>query len=123
MVMSIRLRSMKSAFRPNGSNLLLWPVLRGDWSDSMRGPAAVNNLLMIELFDEVLRSMPHQATGLYLCENQGWERAMIHAWRKHRHGRLIAVAHSTIRFWDLRYFTDPRTLHSEESHRIPRADV
>jgi surface carbohydrate biosynthesis protein (TIGR04326 family) len=89
----------------------------------MRGPAAANNLLMIELFDAAMGTIPHQATGLYLCENQGWERAMIHAWRKHRHGQLIAVAHSTIRFWDLRYFTDPRTMSSEGPLRLPRADV
>jgi surface carbohydrate biosynthesis protein (TIGR04326 family) len=122
-VLSVRLRGIRRAFRPSGSHVSLWPVLRGDWIDSMRGPAAVNNLLMIEMFETAMRSLPHQPTGLYLCENQGWERAMIHAWRKHGHGRLIAVAHSTIRFWDLRYFTDPRTLRDDDPHPIPRADV
>jgi surface carbohydrate biosynthesis protein (TIGR04326 family) len=121
-VLSIQLRTIKDAFRPAGSHLSLWPIMRGDWLDSMRGPAAVINLLWIELFDAAMRSLPHQSTGLYLCENQGWERAMIHAWRKHGHGRLIAVAHTTIRFWDLRYFTDPRTLRASKL-RIPCADL
>ena len=123
LVLSIRLRGIARAFRPSGSHLSLWPVLREDWTDSMRGPGAANNLLMMKLFDVAMRSLPHQPTGIYLCENQGWERAMIHAWRKHGHGRLIAVAHSTIRFWDLRYFADPRTLRSDDPHRMPRADV
>jgi surface carbohydrate biosynthesis protein (TIGR04326 family) len=35
-----------------------------------------------------------------------WERAFIHFWKKHNHGQLIAVPHSTIRYWDLRYFDD-----------------
>ena len=78
----------------------------------MRGSAAVINLLWIELFDQALRDAPRQDKGFYLCENQGWERAFIHAWRKHGHGELIAVPHATVRFWDLRYFADPRTVRS-----------
>ena len=37
-------------------------------------------------------------------ENQGWERIFLHFWRKHGHGTIIGVPHSTIRYWDLRYF-------------------
>ncbi len=89
----------------------------------MRGPVAINNLLWIELFDEALHDLPHQKKGLYLCENQAWERALIHAWRKHGHGQLIAVAHSTVRFWDLRCFTDPRTVRSSDPYPMPQADL
>lgn len=89
----------------------------------MRGSVAISNLLWIELFDKALRELPYQAKGLYLCENQAWERALIHAWRKHRHGQLIALAHSTVRFWDLRYFTDARTVRSADPHPMPRADL
>jgi len=83
----------------------------------------MSNVLLVELFDAALRDLPHQRTGLYLCENQAWERALVHAWRKHAHGRLIAVGHSTVRFWDLRYFPDGRTLSSTSSLALPRADV
>ena len=51
-----------------------------------------------------MASLPRQRLGLYLCENQGWERIFIRAWRKHGHGKLIGVAHSTIGYWDMRYF-------------------
>ena len=80
------------------------------------------NLLWIERFDRALRDAPHQVKGFYLCENQGWERAFIHAWRKHGHGELTAVPHSTVRFWDLRYFADPRTVQSFGAARLPQAD-
>jgi surface carbohydrate biosynthesis protein (TIGR04326 family) len=122
-VIDWRLGEMKEAFRPPGSRLLLWPIMREDWLASIRGSVAISNLLWIELFENALRDLPHQRKGLYLCENQAWERAFVHAWRKHGHGQLIAVAHSTLRFWDLRYFPDPRTLRSIDPHPIPQADL
>jgi len=82
----------------------LWFFLREDWKKSTHGITAIQNILLIHLFDRAMSSLPTQKIGLYLCENQGWERAFIHYWKKHGHGRLIAVAHSTVRYWDLRYF-------------------
>lgn len=117
------LSEIQQAFRPPDSQLSLWPVMRKAWLASMQGPIAINNLLWIELFNEAMRDLPHQKKGLYLCENQAWERALIHAWHKHGHGQLIAVAHSTMRFWDLRHFSDPRTLLSSDLYRMPQADL
>ena len=122
-LISWHLSGIKHAFRPPGSQFSLWPLMRGDWHTSMRGPVAISNLLWIELFDRALHDLSHQKKGLYLCENQAWERALIHAWRKHRHGQLIAVEHSTVRFWDLRYFTDPRTVRSSDPYPMPQADL
>lgn len=118
-----RLGDISRVFRPPGSRLSLWPLMREDWVASLRGPAAITSLLSIELFDEALRDMPRQKKGLYLCENQGWERALIHAWRKHGHGCLIAVAHSTVRFWDMRYFFDSRTIRSRDPYLLPQPDL
>jgi len=81
----------------------LWPVFKKDWRDSMTGVTAMNNILLIHLFDRMLSGVPHQVQGFYLCENQGWERAFLQAWRKHGHGQITGVAHSTVRYWDLRY--------------------
>ena len=120
---SCRLRQTKSAFYPQKSSLSLWPLMQLDWKASMNGPTAIHNLLMIELFDTALRDLPYQSKGFYLCENQGWERAFIHAWHKHGHGQLIAVVHATVRFWDLRYFNDSRTIRSSDSHPMPQANL
>lgn len=120
---SWRLLAVKNVFQPQGKHLSLWPLMKGDWFESLRGPEAINNLLEIELFDAALRALPHQRRGLYLCENQSWERALIHAWRRHGHGQLIAVVHSTVRFWDLRYFKDPRTITAPAPHPLPQADL
>lgn len=117
------LGKIKKAFRPQGSQLSLWPLMRGNWYASIRGAVSISNLLWVELFSEALGDLPHQKMGLYLCENQAWERGLIHAWHKHGHGRLIAVPHSTVRFWDVRYFNDPRTVQSSNLYSMPQADL
>jgi surface carbohydrate biosynthesis protein (TIGR04326 family) len=120
---SWRLRKIKEAFLPQGSVVSLWPFMKGDWDGSMRGPVAINNLLWIELFDAAAGDLPPIKKGFYLCENQGWERALIHAWRKHGHGQLIAVPHSTRRFWDLRFVQDPRVYSVASAYPLPRPDL
>jgi len=120
---SFRLAHVNRAFCPQGSQFSLWPIMREDWRASLRGPVAIRNHLWLALFEQALRHLPHQKTGLYLRENQAWERAFVHAWRKHGHGRLIGVVHSTVRYWDLRYFTDPRTVRSLAPYPIPQPDI
>lgn len=122
-LISRRLGEIKHAFRPQGSQLSLWPLMRKDWHDSIHGPVSIDNLFWMELFHAALNDIPHQKKGFYLYENQAWERALIHAWRKNGHGRLTAVAHSTVRFWDLRYFTEPRTIRSPDPYSMPQADL
>ena len=86
----------------------LWTFMIEDWKRSVYGDVAMENLIWFSLFDKAIGSLPTQKIGLYLCENQGWERAFIYYWNKYKHGELIAVPHSTIRYWDLRYFDDPK---------------
>ena len=118
-----KLSGVRRAFQPRGSHLSLWPVMGDDWIASLCGPPAIINLLWAELFEKGLSSLARQPQGLYLFEGQGWERAFIHSWRKHGHGKLIAVAHSTVRYWDLRYFDDPRTVRSNGPCAMPRAEL
>lgn len=113
-----RLRAISAVFVPEGSKVWLWPVLREDWHASLSGSAGVLNCLWVELFDAVLKKMPPQAVGLYLCENQGWEMALLHSWRKHGHGKIIGVAHATVPFWHLYYLDDPRGF--ESGRKLPR---
>ena len=99
-----------------------WYFLDHDWKHSLLGPAAFNNCLWIVLFDKILSAIPHQKIGLYLWENEGWESAFVHAWKKNGHGTLIGVPHSTIRYWALNNF-DPLQVHdSELEHNKPLPD-
>jgi surface carbohydrate biosynthesis protein (TIGR04326 family) len=108
------------ACRPRES---FWPLLRSDWARAFRGIECAAALFYLECFDQALAAVPHQDEGIYLMENQGWERALIRAWRRHGHGRLTAVAHSTLRFWDLRYHCDERRYQPEQRGHIPEPDV
>lgn len=99
---------LKAAFNLKKSEMNLWPLMRDDWFSSFCGKTTVSNLIWLRLFNEHLKKMAPQKLGFYLCEGMGWERALIHAWKKNGHGALIAVPHSTVRYWDLRYFQDKR---------------
>lgn len=119
---SWRLRKISCAFNPKGSAVWLWPFLRSDWKTSLNGPVAISNCVWIELFDAALKDMPHQKMGLYLWENQGWESALLRAWRRHGHGEIIGVPHATVVFWHLNNFDDPRSLTSNQNCAKPLPD-
>lgn len=119
LVLGLCLR-VRFAQRPRES---YWPLLRADWASAFRGMECTDALFHLECFDQALGHIAHQDEGIYLMENQGWERALIRAWRRHGHGRLTAVAHSTLRFWDLRYHCDPRRYEPAQRGHIPEADV
>ena len=118
-----RIGNIEMAFTPQGADFSLWPIMKKDWARTLIGPLAIHNLFYVSLFDKALQSAPHQKKGLYLFENLSWESAFIHMWRKHGHGKLIAVAHATVRYWDTRYFFDPRAILSKNVIKLPQADL
>jgi surface carbohydrate biosynthesis protein (TIGR04326 family) len=97
-------------------------VHRADWRDSVYGVTAIWNCLCLNLFEKILASLPKQAIGVYLQENQGWEMALLHAWRTSGHGALIGVAHTTVPYWYLGYFFDPRSYAREGRNHLPMPD-
>jgi surface carbohydrate biosynthesis protein (TIGR04326 family) len=121
-VVSLRLLGIRKFFITKDSSVDLWPILKHDWKISLIGSSAVNNFLWFELFDSAFRDMPHQEKGLYLWENQGWEAALVHAWKKNGHGSIIGVPHSTMRYWALNNFDDIRTLNSSNHLSKPLPD-
>lgn len=106
---------------PN-AELDIWPLFEKDWRQSMFGPAAMSNVLYLNLLESAMKCLPKQRVGVYLQENQGWEIALNYAWKAARHGRLIGVPHSTVRYWDLRYFFDPRSYSRKGGRSLPLPD-
>jgi surface carbohydrate biosynthesis protein (TIGR04326 family) len=111
---------MRFSARPRET---FWPLLRMDWARAFRGTECATGLWYLECFDQALANVARQDEGIYLMENQGWERALTRAWRHNRHGRLTGVAHSTLRFWDLRYHCDPRRYAAILRENFPAPDV
>jgi surface carbohydrate biosynthesis protein (TIGR04326 family) len=122
LALSWRLRRAQSAFRPQDSAVWLWPLLRGDWWSSLCGQTGMENSLLLAQFQAALADLPPQPVGLYLWENQAWEKALLRAWRKHGHGRIIGVQHSTTPFWHLYNFDDPRCFVRDRC-ALPLPDV
>ncbi len=119
---SIYLRKIKNHFTPSNSNLNFWSLFRDEWFASLRGKYALHNCLTLNMLETILKSIPTQKVGFYLQENLSWEMAFIYAWRKCNHGRLIGVPHATVRYWDLRYYYDPRHYVQGEAHSLPMPD-
>ena len=93
-------------------DISLFPFFQKDCIGSIFGMNALENLLKLNLFEAILNELPKQKFGIYLQENQGWEAALNYVWLENGHDKLIAFAHSTIRFWDLRYFFDAKILNN-----------
>jgi surface carbohydrate biosynthesis protein (TIGR04326 family) len=93
-----------------------------DFENSIFGISAIENIMWIELFNEILKSIPTQNLGIYLQENQGWEYAFINAWKFHGHKKLIAIQHSSVAFWDLRFY-NPFTENNIQNLGIQKPDL
>jgi len=107
------------AHAQESSALNLWPLFEEDWKQSMFGAVAMSNLLNLNLFEAALKCLPKQQRGVYLQENQGWEFGLIQSWQAARHGHLIGTPHASVRYWDLRYFFDPRSYRRTGRYDLP----
>lgn len=90
------------------NGLILWPLFRDDWNKSVFGCESISNILNSVLYATALGEIPRQRHCLYLLENQPWESCLVQVYKSQHHESIIGFAHSTIRFWDLRYFNDSR---------------
>ena len=116
-----RLRKVRNHFKIMNSGINLWHLMRHDWKSSLFGKVSIMNCFFLNLFEISLKQLPEQKKGFYLMENQAWERSLIYAWKNAGHGQIIGVQHTTICFWDLRYFFSPLEYSIYDS-RIPMPD-
>ena len=112
-------RLQRSISATSSEGLVIWPLFSEDWRQSTGGVTAIKNVLYFNLFESAIRFLPKQRVGVYLQENQGWELGLIQAWKAAGQRRLIGCPHSTVRFWDLRYFFDPRSYNRVGNNPLP----
>ena len=117
---SIPSKKYRHSFTDPVTGINFWPLLKREWLNSLRGYEALLNCLRFNRLESLFSTMPKQKIGFYLIENQPWEMALINLWRKHGHGKLVGVAHSTVRFWDLRLMSDTKQFSAES--KMPRPD-
>jgi surface carbohydrate biosynthesis protein (TIGR04326 family) len=85
--------------------------------------SAVSTLLQYNLMESAINMLPRQDKGIYLQENQAWEMGMIHAWKSAGHGKLVGSIHSTVRYWDLRYFYCTHSYYKKGIEALPMPEV
>lgn len=113
----------KKKIIPKMEGLEIWPFFAKQWEMGSLGSAAMSNLYSFHLFKQAFQKNLSSPL-VYLMENQPWELGMIQAWRKRQKGSVVGFPHSTVRFWDLRYFFDERTnLDTGKSNSPPKPDM
>ena len=115
-----RAKHLEASLKANKKLRIYWPFFSQDWKDSMFGETAIRNLLYFNLFEKAFNLLRLQRKGIYLQENQGWEFALIQAWKKSGHNCLLGFPHATVPYWDLRYFFDTRFHKKNSEYRLPR---
>lgn len=94
---SLRIRN---SFFYGAFNEILTPYLR----DTFIGQRAIRNIYFFECFKNLVKRVDKPKFGLYLMENLDFEIILNYLWKKKTNYELIGFPHSSVRFWDLRYF-------------------
>ena len=102
--------------------LQIWPLFKNEYNKTSLGIRTVENLLNLNLFEKACSLLPEQNIGVYLFEQQPWEFSLINTWKSNQHNKLIGAQHSTVLFWDLRYFSDPISYTNISPLRLPVPD-
>lgn len=119
----IRFRGIRRIVSSSRDVQAIWPLFEREWRDSLVGSTAIRHSILHHSIDHFVKFMPQSSTVIYLMENQPWELVFIQSFRKYQTGRIIGVAHSTVRFWDIRYFQDEREHLDAGFERIPYPDL
>ena len=106
-LISFRLTKALSKLKYSDSNLPISDILRLDWLNSLRGSVAMEACLWEENFQGMFASLKRQRLGFYLMENQAWEKVLSYHWGKSNFGKLMGIVHSSVRFFDFRYYDAP----------------
>ena len=98
---------IENLFKNNKEYEFFYKINKELFVSSFSGYTFLQNLLWINVFDDILSTSPQHSFGIFLYENQPWEKALITSWKKFNHGQLIGYSHTTINFWHLNYFNCP----------------
>jgi surface carbohydrate biosynthesis protein (TIGR04326 family) len=97
-------------------------LFRNEFFDSCYGVDAIRTSLYFSLIDNYLSKISFKKVGFYIQENQPWETILLNVWKKYNHGVIIGIPHSTVRYWDLRYFYDSSIYNKQILQYFPLPD-
>ena len=114
-----KFNSVNNGIRDSMDKYQLWPLFQDELMESIVGKSALSRLLNFLLIKKFFSSISNQECGFFLMENQGWEFALTHEWSKRNNGNLIGVPHTTVKYWDLRYYCDKNTYIKDSINKFP----
>ena len=88
----------------NNVHFCLFSLLSKDYEYSFCGPVLIDNLIWISVFENYLSKTKKKECGIFLLENQAWEKAMITSWKNYKHGEIIGYTPTSINYWHLYNF-------------------
>ena len=91
-------------FKLNIINSNIFKILSDDYNSSFYGPKFIENLIWIEVFENYFSKTKKKKYGIFLLENQAWEKAMVTSWKNYSHGEILAYTPTSINFWHLYNF-------------------
>ena len=99
-----------------------WPYFTSEFERYLSGIGLIDNLLTYELVKSSINLSSVSQKTFYLYEGQPWEKVLNSTCAQLGQNLPIAVQHSTVRFWDLRYFQHNLELpeHTELETHFPR---
>ena len=109
----VNFSEIENLFQGNKEYEFFYKINKELFISSLSGYALLQNLVWINIFDDILSRTPKHGFGIFLYENQPWEKALITSWKKFNHGQLIGYSHTTINYWHLNYFNHPRYNESD----------
>lgn len=98
---------------------IYWPLMQEDINRSLFGLEMFSSVFYFCLFEYVAEITLKKPKIIYLAESQPWEMGLLASF-KFKENILIGFAHSTIRYWDLRYYNDLECYKSDDFDLIPR---
>lgn len=98
------IKHKKNIFIPKIGGFNVELLLKNDLQNSLIGQYSISNITYLNLIEKVLKTLPKQELCFYPYENQSWEYSLLFNWKKFFGSKIIGNAHSSVRYWDLRYF-------------------
>ena len=113
------IKHKKNIFVPKIAGFNVELLLKKDLQNSLIGSSSISNITYFNLIEKVLKTLPKQELCFYPYENQSWEYSLLFNWKKLFGSKIIGNAHSSVRYWDLRYFDHKKYFVKNLNYSFP----
>jgi surface carbohydrate biosynthesis protein (TIGR04326 family) len=90
----------------------IFNIISNDYDASFCGYILIENLIWINVLENYLSKTSKKKYGIFLLENQAWEKALITAWKNYGHGDIIGYTPTSINYWHMYNFDNSNKNYS-----------